>query len=233
MVNSNFDRDIEMSAGTVLKDPNGTSIITIDDNGDGTVTGDIADALASGKIYVGNASGVSAEVAMSGDATLSNTGALTIASNAVTASKLDANAVSTAKAQPSNSNGGTFLRQFAVATYDFSTDGGTAGTITLGATATIPDNAVVTAINYDVITTCTSATDAATIKLNLPTDGDLSTAIAISDGTNPWDQGVYLASVITPIAQKTTSTRAVQIVVGAENLTAGKIVFGIEFFVTE
>jgi hypothetical protein len=41
-------------------------------------------ALTSGHLYVGNASNVAADVAMSGDATMSNTGALTLANTAVT-----------------------------------------------------------------------------------------------------------------------------------------------------
>lgn len=48
--------------------------------------------LANGHILVGNASGIATDVAMSGDATLANTGALTIAANAITTAKiLDAN----------------------------------------------------------------------------------------------------------------------------------------------
>lgn len=46
--------------------------------------------LTSAHIYVGNASNVAADVAMSGDATMANTGALTIANNAVTLAKLAA-----------------------------------------------------------------------------------------------------------------------------------------------
>jgi len=45
-------------------------------------------ALTSGNIFVGNASNVATSVTMSGDATLSNTGVLTIASDAVTAAKI-------------------------------------------------------------------------------------------------------------------------------------------------
>lgn len=44
--------------------------------------------LASGKMFVGNGSGAAAPVLMSGDATLSNTGALTIANSAVTFAKI-------------------------------------------------------------------------------------------------------------------------------------------------
>jgi|ERR1041385_5316389 hypothetical protein len=45
-------------------------------------------ALANTKIIVGNSSGVGAAVTMSGDATLANTGAITVGANKITASKL-------------------------------------------------------------------------------------------------------------------------------------------------
>lgn len=48
--------------------------------------------LASGHIFVGNASGVATDVAMSGDATMANTGALTIANGAITNTKVSASA---------------------------------------------------------------------------------------------------------------------------------------------
>lgn len=44
--------------------------------------------LPNGQIFVGNASGVATAVAMSGDATIANTGALTIAANAITTAKI-------------------------------------------------------------------------------------------------------------------------------------------------
>ena len=76
-------------------DSSGTVILTGDT---GTVTngmlaGSIALTklanLAAGQMIVGNTSNVPTAVAMSGDATLSNTGALTIANDAVTAAKLE------------------------------------------------------------------------------------------------------------------------------------------------
>lgn len=181
-------------------------------------------ALTDGQLLIGSGANVATDVALSGDATLANTGALTIANDAVTE----------AKTADSAGTGGLFVKKYALAVYDFGVDGGTEGTITLADTATIPDNAVVTAANYDVITTCTSSGDAATIKLNLPTDGDLSTAIAISDGTDPWDAGAHNASVITPLSVKTTGARAIQIVTaGGQDLTAGKIVFSVEYWVSQ
>jgi hypothetical protein len=50
------------------------------------------DALTNAHIFVGNSSNVATDVAMSGDATIANTGAVTIANNAITTVKIaDAN----------------------------------------------------------------------------------------------------------------------------------------------
>jgi hypothetical protein len=49
-------------------------------------------ALSDGKIFVGNASDLPAEVDLSGDATIDNTGALTIAAGAITNTKVNASA---------------------------------------------------------------------------------------------------------------------------------------------
>ena len=55
--------------------------------------GGLSNTLPSGDIFVGNASNVATAAAMSGDATLSNTGVLTIGAGAVTGSKIASNAV--------------------------------------------------------------------------------------------------------------------------------------------
>ena len=49
-------------------------------------------ALPSGDIFVGNGSGIATAVALSGDATLANTGAMTIANSAITNAKVSATA---------------------------------------------------------------------------------------------------------------------------------------------
>ena len=54
-------------------------------------------SLLDGRLWVGNAANAATAVLMSGDATMSNTGAVTIAALAVTAAKLAADAVTTAK----------------------------------------------------------------------------------------------------------------------------------------
>lgn len=55
--------------------------------------GSLSNTLANTHIFVGNASNVATGVAMSGDATIANTGALTIANNAVTGAKMANNTV--------------------------------------------------------------------------------------------------------------------------------------------
>ncbi len=81
------------------------------------------EALADGKILVGNGSGAAAEVTMSGDATLSNAGALTIAAGAVEESML---AVGTAD--------GLNAYRVARATWDYAEHGGAQTAIGLGVT---------------------------------------------------------------------------------------------------
>lgn len=54
-------------------------------------------ALANARILVGNISGIATAVAMSGDATIANTGAVTIANDAITTAKIAAGQVTLAK----------------------------------------------------------------------------------------------------------------------------------------
>lgn len=205
------------------------AIVNSDVNASAAVAWSKMANLTDAQILVGNGSNVATDVAVSGDVSMANTGAVTISNDAVTE----------AKVADSDGTGGLYVKKYAAAVYDFSVDGGSQGAITLADTATIPDNAIVVATHYDVVTTCTSSSDAATIKLDLPTDGDLSTAIAISDASNPWDQGVFSALEgngafgTAPSTVKTTAARAVQITVaGGEDLTAGKIVFYVEYLVS-
>jgi hypothetical protein len=55
--------------------------------------GNLSNTLPSGDIFVGNASNIATGVAMSGDATISNAGALTIAAGAVTGTKIASHTV--------------------------------------------------------------------------------------------------------------------------------------------
>lgn len=55
----------------------------------------------------------------------------------------------------------------------------------------LPLNAIIIDAFVDVITTFTSATDAATIALKSNGANDLTSAIAISDASNVWDAGLH------------------------------------------
>ena len=57
----------------------------------------VSSALTSGQMLVGNGSGVATGVTISGDATISNTGALSLANNSVDSAEIAANAVDTAE----------------------------------------------------------------------------------------------------------------------------------------
>lgn len=59
--------------------------------------GGLASALTNAHIFVGNGANTATDVAVSGDLTLANTGAFTIANNAVTTAKILNNAVTGAK----------------------------------------------------------------------------------------------------------------------------------------
>ncbi len=106
------------------------------------------------------------------------------------------------------------IEKMAVVTYSFAVDGGAQTTTSLG--VTLPDNAIVTRVIEDITTNCTSAGSGATLKLVLPTDGDLS-ADQTCDGSN-----VGVASVLpsgTPV--KLTGARALSVTIGTEAVTAG------------
>lgn len=197
----------------------------------GTNTTDISaiQTLADGKVYIGDVSNEVAEKTLSGDITMTREGVTAIGAGKVTEAML---AVPTADGL----NAGRIAR----VTYDFATDGGAISTIGLG--VTIPDNALIRRAWYEVITTFTSATDAATIALNIPTDGDLIDAIAISAGTNVWDEGLHDIVNAANVAEdvdaptgylKLTGAREVSLVIAVEAVTAGKAIFFIDYVVSE
>ena len=112
----------------------------------------------------------------------------------------------------------------ATATYDFAVDGGAISAIDLG--VTLPDNAMILDGMVDVITTLTSAGDTATIALHAEAAGDIVAAIAINDGTNPWDAGLRAIKQLgtSTTATKLTAARAITATIAVEAVTAGKFV---------
>jgi hypothetical protein len=186
--------------------------------------GGAGSALASTKFIVGDGDGVAASVNMYGDATLANTGVVTIAAGVVTEAK-----------QAPMTSEGLHSARIARTVYDFSVDGGTIGSISLG--ATLPDKARVVKFWYEVITTLTSSTDAATVAISIPTDdvAGLVAATAISAEGNIWDTGLHSGiqdGAVANISEKCTAARALTMTIAVENVTAGKIVFFAEYVVS-
>lgn len=87
---------------------------------------------------------------------------------------------------------------------------------------------------YEVITTFTSSTDAATISFDINTDdvAGLKAATAISTGTTYDATGAAVQIIpdgtITNISEKTTAARNLQYTVATETLTAGELILFIE-----
>lgn len=124
------------------------------------------------------------------------------------------------------------------------------GTYTL---AGIPTKAVVTKVWYEVITTFTSATDAATLALSIKDADDVVAAVAISDGSNPWDasrKGTKIGypnlgadaahdsqaevnALVLGTWIKTTAKSKLQVAVAVEALTAGKLNVFAEYVISE
>lgn len=124
----------------------------------------------------------------------------------------------------------------------FDATGGKAiGTYTLNTidkkTFRLPLNARVTRAYYEVQTTFTSATDAATISLGVPTDdvAGIKAAVAISNGANAWDaglvEGIQTGTVANAGEKTTSATRSIQAIVAVEALTAGKFALVIEYVI--
>lgn len=122
--------------------------------------------------------------------------------------------------------------------YDFATDGGAIGTINLRG-GQLPDNAIINNAWYEVTTTFTSATDAATIALGVATDDatGIEGATAISAMGNIWDAGVHDTDVDSSTAStyttKTTAARNLVMTLAVEAVTAGALVLHIDYSVSE
>jgi hypothetical protein len=134
---------------------------------------------------------------------------------------------------PTNGTNATALRWFddepwgyaGLHSVEFDASSGAAiGTHTL---AVLPKNTTIVRAWYEVLTTFTSATDAATIQLGVQTNdaAGLVAATAISAGGNIWDAGYFdtLADgTAANFTTKTTNLRNLNAVVAVEALTAGR-----------
>ena len=167
---------------------------TLIENAEAVLASEIT--LADGNVLVGNGSNVGAAVTLSGDATIDNTGVVSL-------SGFD-----------HSTEGLEKIEKVAVVDYDFSAEGGSQGTIGLG--TSLPDNAVVTKVIEDITTDYNSSGNTGTLKLVLPTDGDLSSNVT-ADGSNAGVSSVLPSG--TPV--KTTAARELSVTIATEDLTAG------------
>jgi hypothetical protein len=151
---------------------------------------------------------------------------------------------------------GTVVREMAVATFDTAaTDSSGVANTTIAAHGLgvyLPTKAIITRVWVDVVTTFTSATDAATIALKAQSANDIVSAIAISDVSNVWDAGIHgsklglpaLADTATETALavsalfsasmlKLTAARELTATVAVEALTAGKANIFVEYVISD
>ena len=97
------------------------------------------------------------------------------------------------------------------------------GAYAIGNLTAMPNNAIITGCWYTVNTTFTSGGgDAATIAISV-NGQDILAAVAISDGTNPWDAGAHgvtlAAPVIGAVSGPALATVAVQAITSLSSLT--------------
>ena len=125
------------------------------------------------------------------------------------------------------------VTRWAKAEYDFAVDGGSISAIDLN--VDLPNNAIVVSGFVEVVTTCTSSSDAGTGALSVEGADDSVAAIAISDGSNPWDAGQkdIVPDGTGSTAVKGTAVNAVTFTIAAEAFTAGKFNVWLQYVIGE
>lgn len=103
-------------------------------------------------------------------------------------------------------------------TYDFAVDAGATGTIVLGGTTPILDNAILVYAYLDIRTAVVSVGNNGTMALQFQSAGDL---LATVDADTLAGVDVLLIPGATPLAIKATTARGVSLVIATNNFTAG------------
>jgi hypothetical protein len=145
---------------------------------------------------------------------------------------------------------GIAVTRVAQAVFDPSANTAQRPTGSYGLGVYIPDNAIITKVWYDVVTTFTTASaDAGTIAITIQSAGDAVAAIAVSDASNVWDAGIHgsligfpnfgadaahdsaleVAALFAASMLKMTAEREITVAVATQALTAGKMVIYVEF----
>jgi hypothetical protein len=152
-----------------------------------------------------------------------------------TADKSNAKAVGSASAQGLS---GLFKMGMAVALYDFGVNGGVQGTIGLG--VTLPKGAMVSRTYFRVLTNFDSATQNAFFGFTLENTSDLMLGasavgppfvVGVYDGFDTIGNPNQPQFNIVPIL--TTAAREISLMIGGEDLTAGKALIFLEYFLSE
>ena len=107
-----------------------------------------------------------------------------------------------------------------VVEYDFDEDGGAVSDIDLG--VTVPAGAIITEVISDVLVAPDSGTSDGTLRLNVPTDGNLSAAITADDGAS----GVSAESE-PPV--KLAADRELRVTIATAALTAGRVRYHVRY----
>ena len=159
---------------------------------------------------------------------------------------------------------GTVVRQNAltvkkVLTAEFDTAGTDSAGVsnktiaTHGSGVYLPDNAIITKVWYDVITTFTSATDAGTIAIHAAGANDLLNAIAIDDASAVFDAGMHhgipgsyalgadadhdtaleVGALKAGSFIKLTAEKEIIFTVAVEALVLGKLVIYVEYMISD
>jgi len=147
---------------------------------------------------------------------------------------------------------GLTVAKVAVATFDPSGDTTKRPIDAYGLGVYIPDNAIITRVWFDVVTTFTSASsDTGTIAIHVQGANDLSSALAIDDGRNMFAAGMHQCipnswmdggGTVTALVQgaarasswiKMTAERELTVTVGGQALTAGKLVLYVEYVLSD
>ena len=127
--------------------------------------------------------------------------------------------------------------------YDFAVDGGAAGAIDLSAKdnkAVLPDNAIVKSVFAKVITAIVGTSSTLSWGNTTDPDGYSGTAIAEASLTagvvyNGWDNGAALIwDTDHPIYYNvgtTANNKDFSCTIGTADLTAGKVVFVVEYYI--
>lgn len=186
----------------------------------------------------GDASGNIAQCSVAGNHFHNGTYGISVSNNAATTYRANnsfnsmATAITLGDFMPSED-----VRHLRV-TFDPSANAGERTIAVHSSTETLPDNAVIIRAYYFVHTTFTSAADTATISIGHANDvAGLVAAIAINDGSNPWDAGWHESTADGTVANFLTATavgnRTIDFTVAVQALTAGKLILYIDYVVTD